>query len=173
MCLKAVCFDTCSQCLPISQSFHSSFLSRHPNDPPSLTSCCCPKYALILLATSNVCDYKVDSIFIVNVFRTCAQKYATSMRTEGLSGEYATPLWCRPWLSSWLGKRKERGLWPKIVVVSACWQQQVASRHPGSKVIEFLSDYKLRIRHAWLQLMTGSYRAHSTQHTAAGPLGHI
>lgn len=76
--------------------------------------------------------------------------------------EYATPLWCRPMIK-FLAWQEESGLWPKIVVVSVCWQQQVASRHSGSKVIEFLSDYKLRIRHAWLQLMTGSYTAHCTQ----------
>lgn len=82
------------------------------------------------------------------------------MRPVGLSGKYATPLRCRPWLSSWYGKSKA-ACGQKLLWCRRCWQH--VGRQAGSKVIEFLSDYKLRIRHAWLQLMTGSYTAQGTQ----------
>lgn len=84
----------------IPSSLLPSFL---PNDPQhSLPSSVKPKICFNIVV-GNVLDYKLDSIFAVV---HAEQKYATSMRPVGLSGEYATPLRCRPWLSSWHGKRK-------------------------------------------------------------------
>lgn len=147
MCLKAVAFDTCSQSLP--PSLHPSI---PPNDPQhSLPSSLKPKICFNIVGRQQ--RFGLQAWFNFHR-RRCEQKYATSMRPVGLSGEYATPM------IKFLAWQEESGLWPKIVVVSPCWQH--VGRQAGGKVIEFLSDYKLRIRHAWLQLMTGSCTAHST-----------
>lgn len=87
--------------------------------------------------------------------------------------EYATPLWCRPMIK-FLAWQEESGLWPKIAVVSVCWQQQVASRHSGSKAARSSSFFPItNYAYAMLDCNWWQGRTPHTAHSSRSPWPHL
>lgn len=87
--------------------------------------------------------------------------------------EYATPLWCRPMIK-FLAWQEESGLWPKIAVVSVCWQQQLASRHPGSKAARSSSFFPItNYAYAMLDCNWWQGRTPHTAHSSRSPWPHL